>query len=109
MTWKTELKKEKFQGPQRQFAGVDVIGKLQSTIKNINYHLENIEKNIDAVESEMVKRQIKGIREEVDKADETLIELAKYGGRNIEDQQGKKDEKYIDAYSGKYRTRRDEK
>ena len=100
--------KEKFQGPQKKHAGVGMIKDWGRSNRKIDHFLKIIEKNVekDSDFSPVIKGYLIAIRKIVDEADDDLIELAKYGGRNIEQQQDRKDERNISHHSGKYDSNR---
>ena len=103
MNWENILK-EKFQGPQRQFAGVSMITKWGRSNSKIDSYLKAIEREVekDSDIKPPITSRLSEIRRLVDEADNDLIELAKYGGQNIEPRQDRVDEKNIWLHSGKF-------
>ena len=107
MSWENILK-EKFQGPQKEHAGVSMINEWGNSNSTIDHFLKAIEEEVEKHSDfkPLIKGYLLAIRKAVDKADDALIELAKYGGQNIEPHQDRVDEKYIGPHSGKYDSNR---
>jgi GTP-dependent phosphoenolpyruvate carboxykinase len=100
MSWKEEVKKEKFQGPQTKYGGY-ASPAITVYIRDLNYYLERLEEkfkvNPDSWKDREIETYIENMRRLVDKMDEKLVNQAKYG-----DSRGvRADEKWIGNYSAK--------
>ena len=100
MSWKEEIKKEKYQGPPTEmsrYARVLTPTRLQS----LYYHFNELEKKLTDLDNLPVNtdHHMENMREILDKIDDELESQAKYGfedGRRI-------DEKFISNYTIKPR------
>ena len=97
MSWKEEVKKEKFQGPERQHARYQAdemnlglaIKAIHQWVKNTMEHLEkgtsDKGEDVDGMRQSFWLKQAKvsldNAMEEIDKIDEEMLERAKYVGR----------------------------
>ena len=100
MSWRDEIKKERFQGPKRQYADVRPSKfDLGLRLKSIDYLLNSTKKALDTFmeglgdevdESKMVQlrialKHIQSIEDEIDRADAEMLESAKYVDRTDSD------------------------
>ena len=104
MSWKNEIKKEKYQGPQQQYGRfVMVHNRLMGMERTITY----LEKEIAKVSEDRIEDFVKDLRRNIDAFDKELIEVAKYGGSSANLPVDRKDSKYISNYGAKYRDIKD--
>lgn len=123
MSWTDELKKEKFQGPERKHAKFQAdemqlgmtIRAIHSFLKNAIEHLEKATSdNSDGIRQSFWLRQTKSAlnlaMEEIDSIDEEMLERAKYVGRKKETYQfgDRLDHDELDYEGGKYPRNRDD-
>ena len=98
MSWRDEIKKEKFQGPKRQGADYTPSSfQLGLKFKAVNYVVNNIEKRIDSLMDELkvgepvnqlhisrletILGSVDLMKEKIEEVDEMLLESAKYSQR----------------------------
>ena len=103
MSWKNEIKKEKYQGPQQQYGRfVMVHNRLMDMERTITYLEKEIAKPSE-ISKNMIENYVKDLRRNIDAFDKELIEVAKYGGSLANLPVDRKDSKYISNYGAKYR------
>jgi len=105
--WANTLKKEKFQGPPRREMTIPdiIINKLQDGLQNINIYVEFLDSKVEDEEINRMylKEKIELIQQEMDKLDDVLVELSKYGkGNPASDGVDRIDSKYLAIAGSKY-------
>ncbi len=96
--WKNTIKKAKFQGPDREFPSYSstVVSQLKLIFQQMNRIIRDMEDS----------RLKEELNEQLDKADELLLEIHKYGLRN-ESGEGRKDSKYLAGAGARYDSSRE--
>lgn len=126
MNWQDELKKEKFQGPEREHARFQAdemnlgmaIRAIHNYLKSGIEHLEKATSDNGEVVDGMrqsfwlnqTKSSLDSAMEEIDSIDEKMLERAKYVGRKKETYQfgDRLDHDELDYEGGKYPRNRDD-
>jgi hypothetical protein len=81
MSWENELKKAKFQGPERKYAKFQADEMyLGMAIRAIHSHVKDAMESLDG-DLNRTRGSLKLAMEEIDKIDEEMLERAKYVGR----------------------------
>jgi len=100
MSWKEEVKKEKYQGPQTQYGGYATM-LTPTRLKDLYHHFNELEKKLTDLDNLPVNTDyhMESIRSVLDKIDDELESEAKYGNED-----GRRaDEKFISNYTIKPR------
>ena len=103
MSWKEEIKKEKYQGPQQE-GGRFV--HLHSELMKMNQLIGFLEKesaNPSEINEKMIQHYAKALRKIIDSLDKQLIEVAKYGGSSANLSVDRQDSQYLSNYGAKFR------
>ena len=107
MSWENELKKEKYQGPPKQYAEFEATQKqlgfaLKAIHRYVKAGMEFLEKMEAVDDNRLLIRQTMGMldlaMEEIDRIDEKMLESAKYVERE--------DEEYLDYAGAKFPSER---
>ena len=82
MSWKDNIRKAKFQGPEKQYSSVaGDVGALKSAIRSIDLLIERLAQYLEAEDIVMAKKMLTSIQERIDKIDAEVLEQEKYTGR----------------------------
>ena len=107
MSWKEEIKKEKYQGPQQEGGRFVLLHSELMKMNQIIGFLERDSANPSKLNEKMIQYHANDLRKIIDALDKQLIEIAKYGGSSINIPVDRQDSKYISNYGAKYRDIKD--
>ena len=93
--WKNTIKKAKFQGPRREYPSFSstVVSQLKRILQQMNRIVRDMEDS----------RLKEELNEQLDEADELLLEMHKYGLRN----ERRKDSDFLSVAGARYDASRD--
>lgn len=104
MSWKEEIKKEKFQGAQQEGGRfVDLHFQLMKMNQIIGFLESDSANSHSELNEKMIQQHAKELRKIIDVLDKQLIEVAKYGGSSANLPVDRQDSKYISNYGAKFR------
>ena len=103
MSWKDEIKKEKYQGPQQEGGRFVGLHRHLMKMERVVGFLEQEINDSDEISKVMIEQHVKELRKSIDTLDKELIEVAKYGGSSANLSVDRQDSKNISNYGAKYR------
>ena len=82
MSWKDNIRKAKFQGPQKQYSSVaGDVGAFKSAIRNIDFTIGKLAEYLEKNNIAMAKQMLTLVQERIDEIDAEVLEQEKYTGR----------------------------